>query len=212
MNPGHPLYRAAAVLGLFALLGLGMVAWVHEGTRDRIAANERAVLLRTLETLVPADRFDNDLLRDTVTATDRSLGTDRPITVYRARKGGEPVAAVLAPIAPDGYSGAIELLVAIHTDGRLAGVRVLGHRETPGLGDPLDLDKSPWILGFDGRSLDHPPENRWKVERDGGDFDQFTGATVTPRAVVKAVYQTLVFFRTHRERLFAAPTGALPQE
>jgi electron transport complex protein RnfG len=210
MNSPRSVLNAAAVLGLFAVIGIGLVALVHDGTEARIAANERAVLLRTLETLVPAASFDNDILADTITARLSALGTGQAVTVYRARRHGQPVAAVLSPVAPDGYNGAIKLLVAIQADGTLAGVRVIGHRETPGLGDFIDADKSGWILGFDGRSLNDPPESRWKVKRDGGDFDQFTGATITPRAVVKAVYTTLVFFERNKARLFdAAPGTAL---
>jgi electron transport complex protein RnfG len=210
MNSPRSVLNAAAVLGLFAVIGIGLVALVHDGTEARIAANERAVLLRTLETLVPAASFDNDILADTITARLSALGTGQAVTVYRARRHGQPVAAVLSPVAPDGYNGAIKLLVAIQADGTLAGVRVIGHRETPGLGDFIDADKSGWILGFDGRSLNDPPESRWKVKRDGGDFDQFTGATITPRAVVKAVYTTLVFFERNKTRLFdAAPGTAL---
>jgi electron transport complex protein RnfG len=207
MNLPRPVLNAAAVLGLFAVLGMGLVALVHNGTAERIAANERTVLLHTLETLVPAESFDNDILADTVTVHDSTLGTEQPVTVYRARRHGRPVAAVLSPVAPDGYNGAIRLLAAIRADGTLAGVRVIGHRETPGLGDFIDADKSGWILGFDGRSLNDPPESRWKVKRDGGDFDQFAGATITPRAVVKAVYKALVFFERHKARLFDAAPG-----
>lgn len=201
--PRHP----ALLLGLFALIGLGLVAWVHDHTADRIAANERAVLLQTLETLIPPDSYDNDLLADMVTVANASLDIRDPITIYRARKHDRPVALALSPTAPDGYNGAIKLLVAIRADGQLAGVRVLSHRETPGLGDFIDAGKSGWIRGFAGRSLDNPPENHWQVKRDGGDFDQFTGATVTPRAVVKAVRNTLLFFRAHRKKLFDEPVG-----
>jgi electron transport complex protein RnfG len=203
MKPAKPILRAAAVLGSFSVLALGLVSLVHDGTAARIAANERAALLRSLENLVPADRFDNDPPTDTLAVTDPALGTDRPVTVYRARKHGQPAAAVLSPIAPDGYNGAIRLLVAIAADGTVLGVRVLDHRETPGLGDPIDDTRSNWIFGFDGRSLGDPPESLWKVRRDGGRFDQFAGATITPRAVVEAVRRTLVFFGRNRERLFA---------
>jgi electron transport complex protein RnfG len=212
MNLPKPMLNAAAVLGLFAVLGMGLVAYVHDTTGERIAANERAMLLSALETLVPANSFDNDILSDTVMASGRTLGADQPVTVHRARKNGKPVAAVLSPVAPDGYNGTIRLLVAIRADGALAGVRVISHRETPGLGDAIDADKSHWIFGFDGRSLDNPLENRWKVKRDGGDFDQFAGATVTPRAVVKAVYKALVFFRANAGRLFDEAPGASLQE
>ena len=106
-------------------------------------------------------------------------------------------------IAPDGYTGPITLLIAVRYDGDLAGVRVVTHRETPGLGDYIEIERTPWIRGFEGKSLDTPVAARWKVKKDGGDFDQVTGATITPRAVVKAVHQGLEFFATNRERLFA---------
>ncbi|MGZ8217014.1 electron transport complex subunit RsxG [Methylomagnum sp.] len=207
MNPFKLPRHPAALLGLFSLVGLGLVALVHDHTAERIAANERAVLLQTLETLIPADSYDNDLLADTVTVADASLGSQAPLTVYRARKDGRPVAVALSPTAPDGYNGAIRLLVAIRADGQLAGVRALSHRETPGLGDFIDAGKSDWIHGFTGRSLENPPESRWQVKRDGGDFDQFAGATVTPRAVVRAVRNALVFFRVHQKRLFGDAAG-----
>jgi electron transport complex protein RnfG len=200
----HPIARAALLLGGFALLGLGLVALVHDRTEQRIAANERAVLLHTLEILVPPDRFDNDILGDTLTVSDPALGSAEPVAVYRARKDGQPVAAVLSVTAPDGYNGAIRLLLAVQADGTLMGVRILSHHETPGLGDAIEIGKSRWILGFAGRSLNNPPAERWAVKKDGGDFDQFTGATITPRAVVQAVYGTLEFFRAQRRTLFDA--------
>jgi electron transport complex protein RnfG len=122
------------------------------------------------------------------------------------------VALLLSPVAPNGYSGAIRLLAAIRPDGTLAGVRVLEHRETPGLGDAIEARRSNWILGFEGRSLGNPEPLRWKVRRDGGDFDQFAGATVTPRAVVQSVYEALVFFKDRRDRLFEAPAGSVLKE
>ncbi|WP_221066234.1 electron transport complex subunit RsxG [Methylomagnum ishizawai] len=206
MNLPKPVL-AAAWLGVFSLSGLGLVAWVHDHTQARIAANERAALLQALEILVPPASFDNDILADSLSVEDAALDPRQAVTVYRARKHGQPVAAVLSPTAPDGYNGAIKLLVAIGADGVLAGVRVVAHRETPGLGDPIDADKSDWILGFAGRSLSDPPEPRWRVKRDGGDFDQFTGATITPRAVVGAVRRSLVFFGRNRARLFAETQG-----
>lgn len=190
----------AAILGFFAVLSLGLVALIHHHTAERIAANERAQWLRTLDTLVPAASFDNDPLTDTVTVQD--------ITLHRARHQGQPVAAIFETTAPDGYNGAIKLLVAVKPDGVLAGVRVLSHRETPGLGDVIEADKSPWILGFAGRSLNNPPEALWQVKRDGGDFDQFAGATITPRAVVKAVRLALAFYQQHHTLLFTADTGS----
>jgi electron transport complex protein RnfG len=121
------------------------------------------------------------------------------------RLGGRTLAVLLGAVAPDGYSGAIRLLVAVGTDGRVIGVRVLEHRETPGLGDFIETRRSDWIHGFAGRSLGDPPPAGWQVRKDGGEFDQFTGATVTPRAVVRAVRNALTYFDRHRTELLAQP-------
>ena len=129
------------------------------------------------------------------------LGHRSPQSAYLALKGGEPSALILPVTAPDGYSGAIHLLVGIFADGRLAGVRVLSHKETPGLGDKIELAKSDWVRSFEGKSLSDPGEDRWAVKKDRGDFDQFAGATITPRAVVKAVHGALRYFDTHRAQL-----------
>jgi len=194
----------AVILGLFAVTGTSMVAFIYGQTRDRIAANEREALMRKLNVLIPSDRYDNKLFGDTLQVSDRNLlGTDDPVTVYRARLGGSPVALVMTPVAPDGYSGTIKLLVGINEDGTLTGVRVSAHHETPGLGDAVEEERSDWIYGFDGKSLGHPPLDQWRVKRDGGAFDQLTGATITPRAIVKAVKKSLLYYRDHREQLFA---------
>lgn len=203
MNPlQKSVLRAAAVLGVFSVLGTGLVALVHDRTEERIAENQRQTLLHTLEALIPADSHDNDLIADAIQVTVPELDPRKPMSLYRARKRGKPVAAILSPVAPDGYNGEIRLLVAIKADGTLAGVRVIAHRETPGLGDPIEENKSSWILGFNGLSLDHPPESMWAVQRDGGAFDQFAGATITPRAVVKAVRKTLAYFELNKTALF----------
>ncbi|MDX1697576.1 MAG: electron transport complex subunit RsxG, partial [Thiohalobacterales bacterium] len=173
-------------------------------TRDRIAANERATLLRKLNQLVPADSYDNDLFNDRFVISDPAgSGSAHPLTVYRARRQGEPVAVILTPVAPDGYGGSIKLLVGIRTDGSLSGVRVVAHRETPGLGDDIEEERSDWILGFNGKSLDDPPPGRWAVKKDGGAFDQLTGATITPRAIVKAVRRTLLYYRDNHATLYS---------
>jgi len=198
-----------AMLTLFSLIGTLMVAVTHVTTRPQVEANERQALLQQLEAIMPRERFDNDIVQDTSQVTDAQLlGTPKPVTVYRARRHGQPVGAVIAAIAPDGYSGPIRLLVGIHQDGTLAGVRVVAHKETPGLGDPIEEGRSDWITRFTGRSLINPDEAGWRVKRDGGVFDQFTGATITPRAVVKAVHQSLIYFKHNRERLFANPPPA----
>lgn len=197
------------ILLLFAVIGTSMVAYMFEQTRDQIAANERATLLRKLHRLIPADRHDNVLLEDTITARDEALlGSEKPVMVYRARNDGEPVALVIAAVAPDGYSGSIKLLIGINVDGTLSGVRVVTHRETPGLGDAIDENRSDWIHIFDGKSLQAPEPDRWAVKKDGGDFDQLTGATITPRAVVKAARNALLYYQDHQEALFAPVESA----
>lgn len=195
---------AAGLLAAFAVGGVTLVVVTEQNLRERIEANERDWRLRGLNVLVPPGRYDNDMFSDTIEVTDpQSLGTTRPVTVYRAARAGEAVALVMTVVAPDGYGGDIHLVVGIDADGTLAGVRVAGHRETPGLGDRIEAARSDWIHGFTGRSLGDPPEERWAVRRDGGDFDQLTGATITPRAVVKAVKRALLYFERERERLFA---------
>lgn len=200
-------------LGGLGLLAMGALWLLQALTADRIAAHAEARLRDTLASLVPTDTWDNDPLRDTGFIRDARLGQTGPVMVYRLRQRGEPVAAVLPVTAPDGYSGAIRLLVAIRPDGRVAGARVLEHRETPGLGDGIEIGKSDWIGRFAGRSLQDPSPGRWAVRRDGGDFDQFAGATITPRAVVRALREALAVFARDREAIFPVPipaTGATP--
>ncbi len=200
------ILRAGALLALFAVVGVGLVAFVHEHTQARIAANERAYLRRELNEILPQSAYDNDLLSDTVSLDDPALGPG-PATAYLAWKAGRPAAVVFTVTAPDGYNGAIRMLVGIRYDGTLAGVRVVSHHETPGLGDRIDTRHGDWILGFAGRALGDPPLERWAVRRDGGAFDQFTGATITPRAVVGAVKRALLYFSQHRDALFAKAPG-----
>lgn len=207
----HPVMLSGLILALFAVAGTSLVAFTQLQTADRIAENERLALLRSLNALIPADSIDNDIISDNRLLDDPDrLGGDR-IQVYLGRKQGQPVAAVFGSIVPDGYSGPMKLLVAVRIDGTLGGVRVVSHKETPGLGDKMELRKSDWILGFDNRSLNNPSLAGWGVKRDGGVFDQFTGATVTPRSIVKAVKNTLIYFREHGERLFEPPTDSLPK-
>jgi len=208
----NPIVIAAVILGAFAILGVGLVSATYEGTKERIAHNERLSLLRKLHAMVPPESVDNDMIADRIEVRDKGLLGADVTTVYRGRRGGEPVAAVLTPVVPDGYSGPIKLLVAVRQDGSLGGVRVVTHKETPGLGDKVEEEKSDWILGFEGKSLENPPIGEWAVKRDGGYFDQFTGATITPRSIVKAVKNTLLFVQNQGESLYlelpqtAAPT------
>jgi electron transport complex protein RnfG len=203
--------KSAGLLAVVTAVAVGLVSLVHDLAEPRIEASRHAQRLAQLTAVIGGLHYDNDPLADTVEVRDPELlGTDRPLTVHRVRAGGHPVAVLLNAIAPDGYSGAIRLLVAVDPSGTLLGVRVLEHHETPGLGDGIELRRGNWIRSFDGRSLGDPPPGRWGVRKDGGDFDQLTGATVTPRAVVAAVRNALVYFERHRAELLAAPAAAAP--
>lgn len=212
MLPEMPrsMLRNALILGLFAVATVGVVALTQQGTATRIAAAERAAQVRALTEILPAGSYDNHLLDNSLQLADPLLGSRQPLPAYLALKDGRPTAVILQAIAPDGYSGSIRLLVGVQADGRLAGVRVLQHRETPGLGDKIELAKSPWVLAFAGRSLNDPDAAGWAVKKDQGQFDQFAGATVTPRAVVKAVHHALQYVDAHRAELFGA--AAQPAE
>lgn len=191
-------------LGVFALITAALLAGTYLATRDRIDVAERAMAQRALQEIIPQERHDNDLLLDTVAVPAHylsTLGVAAGTEVHVARKNGQPVAVIVPSAAPDGYSGAIHLIIGINVDGTLAGVRVVDHKETPGLGDKIELKVSDWILSFDGRSLENPGPQGWGVRKEGGDFDQFTGATITPRAIVHQVRRTLQYFAEDRERL-----------
>ena len=194
--------KPSVQLGVFALAALGLLGLIDALSADRIAENRQMMLRQTLISLLPAGRFDNDVIHDTVQIQDERLGSPGPVTVYLARYQGNPVAALLPVVAPDGYNGKIRLLMAVQPDGVLAGIHVLEHHETPGLGDPIESGKSGWSRQFIGRSLTHPEEGGWRVKRDGGVFDQLAGATITPRAVVGAVHRALQVFRDRHEFVF----------
>ena len=190
-------------LWIFAVAGTSLVAFTEKTTRESIAENERRVLLRNLHALLPENRIDNDIANDTrLIPASPLLGTGQASTVYRGRFQGEAVAVVFNSIAPNGYSGKIHLLIGVYLDGSIAGVRVIRHAETPGLGDGIEIRKSNWIDSFDGSSLSNPQLNHWRVKRDGGVFDQFTGATITPRAVVAAVKNTLLYYQQNADSIF----------
>jgi electron transport complex protein RnfG len=200
--------RAAVALTISAVVAVAVVAVVHDRAEPRIEASRIAAQRQQLTAVLGNVAYDNDPLTDTVLVHDPEyLGTDAAVTVYRVRRGGEPVALLLQAVAPDGYSGALRLLVAIDAQGRLIGVRVLEHRETPGLGDFVEERRTDWIRQFDRRSLDAPPPAGWQVRKDGGDFDQYTGATITSRAVTHAVRDALTWFARHRADLFVAPSS-----
>lgn len=192
---GKSISQNSLILGTFAAVTAGLIASTFMGTQERIAEAERRAAQKALFEIVPPSRHNNDLLNETLelgaAASDYHLDSKAHVAKYN----GEPVAMVFKATAPDGYSGDIRLLIGVNLDGQVTGVRVLSHKETPGLGDKIDLSKSEWILSFQDKSLNAPDEKNWKVKKDGGDFDQFTGATITPRAVVQAVKQALLFYR-----------------
>lgn len=197
-----PIVLAAVVLSAFSVTGVALVAVTHHMMDGRIAENQRAAMQRKLESIIPDGRFDNDPLEDLIQVSARDLLGADSTRVYRVRQGGEAVGVILDPVVPDGYAGPIQLLVSVLRDGTVGGVRVLFHHETPGLGDKIEERKSDWVLGFDGKSLSNPTPERWAVKRDGGEFDQFTGATITPRAIVGAVKSTLIYVQQQGDALF----------
>ena len=199
----------ALILTAFTVVGTALLSGTFEATKSPIAESERQAKLHLLSQVMPASLHDNDLLADSLDLpATPALGLKSGARIYRARLQGAPAGVVLEAIAPDGYSGEIKLLIGIAVDGTLTGVRVLAHKETPGLGDYIDLAHSDWIKNFDGLSLAKVPEAGWKVKKDGGQFDYMTGATITPRAVIKAVHNALQYYAQSHEQLFAAPDAA----
>ncbi|MGB1581454.1 MAG: electron transport complex subunit RsxG [Nevskiales bacterium] len=190
---------SAGILAGFAVAGSLLLGLTESGTRDQIVENERNYLISSLNQVLAPEHYDNDLLTETHTVqAPEALGIEQPVTVYVAKKDEQTVAALFTIVAPDGYSGDIRLLIGVNADGSLAGVRAVSHRETPGLGDAIEVTRSQWITGFAGLGIGKPPEEQWRVKKDGGQFDQFTGATITPRAVVKAVKKALLYFQANK--------------
>ncbi|WP_018412944.1 electron transport complex subunit RsxG [Methyloversatilis thermotolerans] len=190
-------------LGVVMLATTAILALGQAGTADRIAQAVADDSRQQLEQILPAGYADNNLLADTLTLA----GPDgQPLVVHRASKQGV-LRAVLYEMSGHGYGGRIVLLMAVDTDGRIVGVRVTRHNETPGLGDRIEVARNDWIRAFDGKSLQQPTPAHWSVKKDGGDFDQFAGATITPRAVVGIVRQGLEFFVAHRDELLGQTGG-----
>jgi Na+-translocating ferredoxin:NAD+ oxidoreductase subunit G len=202
----HALSTAGIMIG-FTVVGTLLLAYTFFTTREPIAQSEAEARMALFRQILPESLHDNDLLLDTAKiAAGGELHNREATLAYRARLDGRPSAIILETVAPDGYSGDIKLLVAISADGTISGVRVLSHKETPGLGDYIDIGHSDWIKkNFDGQSLAKTPEDAWKVKKDGGSFDYMAGATITPRAVVKAVHGVLKYYAAHRDELFAPP-------
>ncbi|RYY73373.1 MAG: electron transport complex subunit RsxG [Gammaproteobacteria bacterium] len=197
--------KSSLLLGVFALVTTGLLAFTADLTKDRILKAEREAQQRALFEIVPKKRHTNDILSETIkvpASAWEGLGLKSGGDIYVARHTDETIAVIIPAVAPDGYGGDIRMIVGVNADGSIAGLRVIDHHETPGLGDKIELAKSRWILDFNRKSLTAPASSRWKVKKDGGDFDQFAGATITPRAVVNQIRQVLEFVDSHHDELF----------
>lgn len=200
--------KNGVILGLFALVSTGLIAFTHLVTKDKIAEEIEAALARRLNEIIPANEYDNDVYRDCKSVVSLDfLGSNDSQKVYRMRNSSNDYAVFMTSVAPDGYAGSIKLVVGIYENGTIAGVRVTEHQETPGLGDKIDIEKSQWITGFNNKSLKNTSEEQWNVTKDGGQFDAFTGATITPRAIVKAVKNTLIYYTENQQNLFTKETS-----
>jgi electron transport complex protein RnfG len=201
--------RHGLILAFFGALMTGMTALVNLMTKPTIEHQALLQQKSLFDQVIPAGVYDNDMQNECYNVTDESLGTATPHRLYLARKNGQPVAAVVETTAPDGYSGAIQLLVAADFHGKVYGSRVLEQHETPGLGDKIEVRISDWIKHFANQTINGPTDERWAVKKDGGMFDQFTGATITPRAVVRSVKRTALFIGTVPSQLsHLTPCGA----
>ncbi|WP_372865234.1 electron transport complex subunit RsxG [Spongiibacter sp.] len=199
---GQSITKNGLLLGLFAVVTTGVIAATYLSTRSLVQDNIRAAEERALLEIVPRERHNNSMLDDAMVLSDNALlGLRDKRKAYRARLDGDIIAVILPATARDGYTGDIDMIVGVNRDGSVAGVRVLSHRETPGLGDQIDYKKSQWVDDFIGRSLGKPKIEKWTVKKDGGVFDQFTGATITPRAVTAAVRRSLQYYAENRARL-----------
>ncbi|EGR0171284.1 electron transport complex subunit RsxG [Vibrio alginolyticus] len=194
-------------LAIFACATTGLVALTQYLTKDQIKVQEQKQLLSVLNQVIPENMHDNALTQACTMVTSPDLGTLRAMPAYLATKNGEPTAIAIESIAPDGYNGEIKVITGIDNQGNILGTRVLNHQETPGLGDKIDLRVTDWILSFTGKQVTENNWNSWKVRKDGGDFDQFTGATITPRAVVKVVRNTVNYVNQSREDILSQPLG-----
>ncbi|MBP2197560.1 MULTISPECIES: electron transport complex subunit RsxG [Pantoea] len=197
--------KNALTLAIFAVITTGVTAVVNFVTKPTVDHQTALQQKNLLDQVVPTDMYDNHIQQECYLVTDPALGNGKPHHLYLARKGNTPVAAALETTAPDGYSGAIEMLVGADFHGKVLGVRVIEHHETPGLGDKIELRVSDWINSFNGKVVHGADDKNFAVKKDGGEFDQFTGATITPRAVVNATKRTALLIETLPAKLSSLP-------
>jgi electron transport complex protein RnfG len=196
--------KTAITLVAFAFVGTALLAYVFDITRVPIEASEKEARLALFKQILPESTYDNDLLKDRVEiAPNEQLGNRQATVANIAKLNGKTAGVILEAIAHDGYAGDIKLLIAIRADGTISGVRVLAHKETPGLGDYIDIAHGNWIKLFNDESVNKTAPEQWQVKKDGGKFDYMVGATITPRAIVKAVLKALQFYELNKQALFA---------
>lgn len=202
------IVKTGLTLAVIAAICTALVALTFQATHERIAANEKALLEQSLQPALAGTFYDSGVSESRlVLPPPHGLPGNDPAVIYRVFAEGEPVAALFAVTARDGFSGPIRILVGISIDGTVTGVRILQHRETPGLGDKIESARSDWVFQFDGRSMGDPVATGWAIEVDGGEFDQLTGASVTPRAIIKAIRDTLIYFEDHRDAIFLSESS-----
>ena len=206
MSNSTSILKSGITLAVIAAICTALVATTWHLTVDRIAANDKALLEQSLQPALSDIFYDSGVSESRlVLSPPHDLPGSEAAIIYRVYAGSEPVAALFAVTARDGFSGPIRILLGVNYDGVVTGIRILQHKETPGLGDKIDSSRSDWVHQFAGRSLANPVVAQWSIKSDGGQFDQLTGASVTPRAVIKAMRDTLLYFDTHRDEIFAAP-------
>lgn len=199
------IIKTGATLAVIAAICTTLVAATYQLTRERIVANEKALLEQALQPALAGIFYEGGVSESRlVMLPPHDLPGNDTALIYRVYAQGKPVAALFAVTARNGFSGLIRILVGVEFDGTITGVRILQHRETPGLGDKIESARSDWIFQFDGRSMGNPEVAGWAIRNDGGEFDQLTGASVTPRAVIGAIRDTLLYFDAHRDEIFAA--------
>ncbi|BAS68289.1 electron transport complex subunit RsxG [Bathymodiolus septemdierum thioautotrophic gill symbiont] len=191
----QPIIKAGFLLFIFTAISIFFVSLAQQSMKERIKHNEEQLLIQRLGELVK--NYDNNILEDKFSKEITLYGSKQTINIYPAKRNNQVFAYLVEHNYPNGYSGSIRLLTGIDSNNQLLGVRVIAHKETPGLGDKIETKKSNWIEQFKGLSLGNPTASQWKVKRDGGRFDAFTGATITPRAIVTATYQLLTYFSEH---------------
>lgn len=201
----NAMKKNGGILAVFAIASTSLVAITNWVTHDTIVEQQQQELQKTLNQVIPQSMHDNQLFASCMLLPSQSTVTTEPLPAYLATKAGQPTAIAIETYAPDGYNGAIKIIVGLDMQGVITSTRVLAHNETPGLGDKIETRKTDWIFGFDHKTVNQSNDSDWAVRKDGGQFDQFTGATITPRAVVKAVKKTVVYFKQNKQSILNQP-------